>query len=136
MPITGTTEKRGWVNFGTFKNGNWVEKQFEISGAPMRPPRPGDGANFIGIPKRVDLDQSPRPLCLVRATWSGRPHHRSLMVTLEEAMAISERRLGGWVSPAKTRLRRGVPPSRAMSPLEHHEASIPRQRSSRSIGLT
>jgi hypothetical protein len=42
MPITSTTEKRGWVNFGTFKNGNWVEKQFEISGAPMRPPRPGD----------------------------------------------------------------------------------------------
>src|SRR5262249_28748287 len=30
MPITSTTEKRGWVNFGTFKNGNWVEKQFEI----------------------------------------------------------------------------------------------------------
>src|SRR5262249_11684705 len=24
--ITSTTEKRGWVNFGTFKNGNWVEK--------------------------------------------------------------------------------------------------------------
>jgi cell division protein FtsN len=42
MPTTSTTEKRGWVNFGTFKNGNWVEKQFEISGAPMRPPRPGD----------------------------------------------------------------------------------------------
>jgi hypothetical protein len=42
VPITSTTEKRGWVNFGTFKNGNWVEKQFEISGAPMRPPRPGD----------------------------------------------------------------------------------------------
>src|SRR5262249_14194074 len=39
LPITSTTEKRGWVNFGTFKNGNWVEKQFEISGAPMRPPR-------------------------------------------------------------------------------------------------
>jgi hypothetical protein len=42
IPITSTIEKRGWVNFGTFKNGNWVEKQFEISGAPMRPPRPGD----------------------------------------------------------------------------------------------
>ena len=42
MPITSTTEKRGWVNFGTFKNGNWVEKQFEISGAPLRPPRLGD----------------------------------------------------------------------------------------------
>jgi hypothetical protein len=42
MPITSTTEKRGWVNFGTLKNANWVEKQFEISGAPMRPPRPGD----------------------------------------------------------------------------------------------
>jgi hypothetical protein len=42
MPITSTTEKRGWVNFGTFKDGHWVEKQFEISGAPMRPPRPGD----------------------------------------------------------------------------------------------
>ena len=42
MPTTSTTEKRGWVNFGTFKNGNWVEKQFEISRAPMRPPRPGD----------------------------------------------------------------------------------------------
>ena len=42
MPITSTTEKRGWANFGTFKNGNWVEKQFEISGAPMRRPRPGD----------------------------------------------------------------------------------------------
>jgi hypothetical protein len=40
--VTSTTEKRGWVNFGTFTNGNWVEKQFEISGAPMRPPRPGD----------------------------------------------------------------------------------------------
>jgi hypothetical protein len=42
VPVTSTTEKRGWVNFGTFKNGNWVEKQFEISGAPMRSPRPGD----------------------------------------------------------------------------------------------
>src|SRR5262245_34941798 len=42
VPTTSTTEKRGWVNFGTVKNGNWVEKQFEISGAPMRPPRPGD----------------------------------------------------------------------------------------------
>jgi hypothetical protein len=42
VPIPSTTEKRGWVNFGTFANGNWVEKQFEISGAPMRPPRPGD----------------------------------------------------------------------------------------------
>jgi hypothetical protein len=42
VPTTSTTEKRGWVNFGTVKNGNWVEKQFEISGASMRPPRPGD----------------------------------------------------------------------------------------------
>jgi len=42
VPTTSTTEKRGWVNFGTIKNGNWVEKQFEISGASMRPPRPGD----------------------------------------------------------------------------------------------
>jgi hypothetical protein len=42
MPITSTTEKRGWVNIGTFTNGKWIEKQFEISGAPMRPPRPGD----------------------------------------------------------------------------------------------
>jgi hypothetical protein len=42
VPIASTSEKRGWVNFGTFKNGNWVEKQFQISGAPMRPPRPGD----------------------------------------------------------------------------------------------
>jgi hypothetical protein len=42
VPTTSTNEKRGWVNFGTVKNGNWVEKQFEISGAPMRPPRPGD----------------------------------------------------------------------------------------------
>jgi hypothetical protein len=42
VPTTSTNEKRGWVNFGTVKNGNWVEKQFEISGAPMRPPRLGD----------------------------------------------------------------------------------------------
>jgi hypothetical protein len=42
VPIASTSEKRGWVNFGTFTNGKWVEKQFEISGAPMRPPRPGD----------------------------------------------------------------------------------------------
>jgi hypothetical protein len=42
IAVTSATEKRGWVNFGTFQNGNWVEKQFEISGAPMRPPRPGD----------------------------------------------------------------------------------------------